>query len=127
MTVQALAAGRLREALGHIATNLARPGATLIRLPVAALQAVPLAFGVAASNPRSLLIPQVFNVAVSLVILYFFFEICLILCENATTALIAALVYALLVSTNLYVRHCCPTTGRSWSPWAHCGSAFGAP
>jgi hypothetical protein len=108
MTLEALARGHVHEALGHIATTLARPGATLIRLPVAALQAIPLAFGVPPSNPRSLLIGQVCNVGVSLVILYFFFEIALLLCGDATAALVAAIVYALLVNTNLYVRHMLP-------------------
>src|SRR5258706_7651897 len=108
MTLQALGAGHLRAALYQVATTVARPGAVLARLPIAALQALPLAFGVAASNPRSLLIVQCFNVGVSLAILAFFFDICLVLCGDATSALIAAAVYALLANTNLYVRHLLP-------------------
>ena len=108
MVLQALGAGDLRGALSHIATNFARPGATLMQLPVAALQAIPFAFGVAASNPRSLLIPAVFNVIISLATLYFFFNICVVLCGDAAAALTAAVVYALLVNSNLYVRHMLP-------------------
>jgi hypothetical protein len=108
MTLQSLTAGDGRGALGHIAATLGRPGATLIRLPVAALQAIPLAFGVAPSNPRSLLIPQVANVFLSLGMLYLFFDIGLIVCGDASSALVAAIVYATLVNTNLYIRHVLP-------------------
>jgi hypothetical protein len=108
MTLQELGAGNVRGALGHIATTVARPGAVLIKLPVAALQIVPLMFGVAASNPWSLVIPQIFNVGVSLVLLYLFFDICLVLCGDSTASLVAAIVYALLVNTNLYIRHVLP-------------------
>jgi len=108
MTLQSLAAGDVRGALGQVAATLGRPGATLVRLPVAALQVIPLAFGVAPSNPRSLLIPQVFNVALSLGMLYLFFQIGVILCEDASSALVATIVYAALINTNLYVRHVLP-------------------
>ncbi len=108
LALQALSTGQLHLALWHVATTVARPGAVLIRLPIAALQAIPLAFGVAASNPRSLLIVQSVNVGVSLVTLYFFFEIGLLLCGDVTATAIASVVYALLVNTNLYIRHLLP-------------------
>lgn len=111
MVLQALGAGDVHGALGHLADNLARPGAILMNMPVAALQAIPLAFGVAPSNPRSLLIPVVVNVAVSLATLYLFFDICVVLCRDRAAALVAAVVYALLVNTNLYIRHVLPYDG----------------
>jgi hypothetical protein len=108
LALQALSTGQLHLALWHVATTVARPGAVLIRLPIAALQAIPLVLGVAASNPRSLLIVQGVNVGVSLLTLYFFFEIGLVLCGDVTATAVAAIVYALLVNTNLYVRHLLP-------------------
>src|SRR5262245_32979397 len=108
MTLQSLAAGDGHGALRDIASTLGRPGATIVRLPVAALQAIPLAFGVAPSNPFSLLIPQVVNVLLSLAILYLVFDICLILSDDVPSAVVAATVYAALVNTNLYVRHVLP-------------------
>lgn len=108
MVLQAIGAGDLHGALSHITTNCARPGASLIQLPVALLQAIPSAFGVAASNPRSLLVPAVFNVGVSLTTLWFFFTVAVALCEDAWAALAAAVLYALLVNSNIYVRHLVP-------------------
>jgi hypothetical protein len=118
MTLQSLAAGDGHGALGHIAATLGRPGATLVRLPVAAVQAIPLAFGVAPSNPRSLVIPQVFNVVLSLGMLYLFFDVCLVFCGDASSALVAAIVYGALVNTNLYIRHVLPYD------WALCVGLF---
>jgi len=108
LALQALRAGQLHLALWHVATTVARPGAVLVRLPIAALQAIPLALGVAASNPRSLLIAQSVNVGVSLATLFFFFEIGLVLSGDVASTAIAAVVYALLVNTNLYIRHLLP-------------------
>ena len=117
MVLQALGAGDVPGALAHIATNFARPGATLLQLPVATLQAIPFAFGVAASNPRSLLIPAIFNVLISLATLYFFLSTCFVLCGEAAAVLTAGVVYALLVNSNLYIRHMLPYD------WALCVGA----
>lgn len=108
LALQELRAGRVRAALTHIATNNGRPGAAIVMLPAAALQAIPYAFGVSPSNPRSLIIPRVFTVIVSLATLYFLFDICLVMCGDATIAFAAAAVYAFLVNSNVYVRHTLP-------------------
>jgi len=108
MMVQAIGAGDAAGALHHVASYAARPGATLMYLPTALAQVVPFAFGIAASNPYSLLIPTIVNVGVSLTTLYFFFHICLWLYGDEAVALLASLLYALLVNTNLYVRHLLP-------------------
>ena len=108
MAVQALAAGNLHDAVAALDIARGRQGATLLQLPLAALQAIPSHFGVPASNLRSLLIPAVFNVAATLASLYLFFAICLATCDDEWTALTSTLVYALLVNTNLYVRHMVP-------------------
>ncbi len=119
LALEKLSGGDLRGALRDIGGTNGRPGAALVRLPIAALQGIPYAFGVAPSNPRSLLIPTVANVIVSLATLYLFFEICLALCGDAGAALTASIVYALLVNTNMYVRHLLPYD------WALCVAACG--
>jgi hypothetical protein len=118
MTLQSLSAGDVHNAVANIAAARGRHGATLLQLPVAALQAVPSAFGIPASNLRSLLIPAAFNVAVSLVILYFFWEICTAVSGNERAALSATVVYALMVNTNLYLRHVLPYD------WALCAGMW---
>ena len=77
-------------------------------MPVAALQAIPARFGVPASNLRSLLIPTSANVLITLLSLYLVFSIGVILCGNEAAALAAAVVYAFLVNSNVYVRHVLP-------------------
>jgi hypothetical protein len=108
MTLQSLAAGNVHQAVANIAVARGRHGATLVQLPVALLQSIPAHFGIPASNPRSLLIPAVCNVLVTAATLYFFFGIAAVACGDPASALIATLVYGLLVNTNLYVRHMLP-------------------
>ncbi len=108
MALQSFAVGDVRGGLRHIAAARGRQGAELIQLPLAALQAIPSAFGIPASNLRSLLIPAVFNVVISLVTLFLFFKVCLVLSNDGWAALAASVVYGLLVNTNLYLRHILP-------------------
>ncbi|HXD75757.1 MAG TPA: hypothetical protein VN628_18550, partial [Vicinamibacterales bacterium] len=60
------------------------------------------------SNLRSLLIPTSANVLVTLLSLFFVFEIGAVLAQNEWTALAGALVYATLIGSSLYVRHLVP-------------------
>lgn len=106
--LESLATGDLRGAVADIAQSRGRNGAAILQLPVAALQAIPAHFGEPASNLRSLLIPTSVNVAVTLLSLYFVFSIGVILCGNEAAALVAAVVYASLVNSNIYVRHVLP-------------------
>jgi hypothetical protein len=106
--LQSLTAGDVHGAVKAVATARGRHGATLVQLPVAVLQAIPAHFGIPASNLQSLLIPAICNVLVTLATLYFFFHICVEVCGDAWAALIGTAVYALLVNTNLYVRHMLP-------------------
>ncbi len=108
MALQSMAAGDVHGAIADISMARGRNGAALLQMPVAALQAIPAHFGVPASNLRSLLIPTACNVLVSLLSLYFMFRIGVILCGNDAAALAAAAVYALLVNSNLYLRHLLP-------------------
>ncbi|MCC7418411.1 MAG: hypothetical protein IT176_14840 [Acidobacteria bacterium] len=108
LALQHLGGGDLHAAFADIADTDGRPGFPLVQLPAAALQGIPYALGIAPSNPRSLLIPTLANVVVSLVTLYFFSAICLILCGDERAALAASGAYALLVSSNVYVRHLFP-------------------
>ena len=105
IAVQAAREGDFRTAFAQIAASNGRQGAALAEVPLVLLQAIPAAFGVAASNPRSLVIPTAFNVIVSLVTLYLFVRIAHLLTADMTAALTAALLYALLVNSTFYVRH----------------------
>jgi hypothetical protein len=111
--LQSLAHGHLIEACSHLTFSFARPGLPLVMTIPGALQAIPFAFGVAASNPVSLLIPTACNVAITLINLTLFYRLTLVLFEGDTViALGAATMYSLLANTNVYVRH---TLGYDWS------------
>lgn len=103
-----LSRGHFQHAFSNL-DNLGRPGDLFVKLVPAALQAVPLAFGIAPSNPTSLLIPTACNVAITLITLVLFYRICLLLLEgDQLVSLTAAAIYSLLVNTNIYVRHTLP-------------------
>lgn len=99
----------LRDVLSDIATCDSRPADAVVRMIPAALQVVTHAFGVPVTNPLAMLIPTGFNVIMSLITMYFFYRICLLLFDgDETIALTAVTVHALLVNTNLYIRHLLP-------------------
>ena len=110
--LQSLSTGDVRGAIADISVARGRDGAALLQRPVAALQAIPAHYGVPASNLTSLLIPTACNVIVSLLSLVLVFRIGVVLSgeetEKATAALAGATVYALLVNSNLYLRHLLP-------------------
>jgi hypothetical protein len=106
--LQSVLSGDIRGAIADIAMARGRNGTALLQMPIAALQAIPSRYGAPASNLRSLLIPTACNVLVTLLSLYLVFQIGRVLCANDLAALAGAAVYALLVSTNLYVRHLVP-------------------
>jgi hypothetical protein len=107
--LQQLQAGHVSGAFEQIASTNGRPGAAVVHLIPATLQAIPFAFGVSPSNPWSLIIPTTLNVAVSLVALVLFFRVCLELFDgDRWIALTAVAVYSLLINTNVYVRHVLP-------------------
>jgi len=111
--LQSLAHGHAIEAASHLTFSFARPGLPLVMAIPGALQAIPFAFGVAASNPVSLLIPTACNVVVTLINLTLFYRLTLLLFDGDTAiALGAAALYSLLANTNVYVRH---TLGYDWS------------
>jgi hypothetical protein len=106
LALDALHHGKIAGALAHIAFNNGRPGNALLQLVPAALQAIPFSFGVATSNPLSLLIPLFCNLLVSLLGLWLFWRIALQLFEgDRVAAVLATGVYGLLVNSNLYIRH----------------------
>jgi hypothetical protein len=106
LALDELRRGHVSAALAHLASNNARPGNAVLQLAPAAMQAIPFAFGVPTSNPRSLIIPVAFNAITSLVTLYVFWRISLVLFDgNRPAAAIATPFYGLLLNSNLYVRH----------------------
>lgn len=101
-----LRSGHLGTAILHMSSNSARPGLAVVQLIPAALQGIPFAFGVSPSNPYSLLIPVTFNVFESLLALYMFWRISVLVFDgDETAATIAAGIYGLLVNSTAYVRH----------------------
>jgi len=107
-TLQSVAAGDLQGVTDSLAKARGRPGAALLQLPVAALQAIPSHYGVPASNLRSLLLVTSSNVIISIATLCFFYRVAAVVCADEGAALISAVVYALMVNTNLYLRHLVP-------------------
>jgi hypothetical protein len=106
LALSELRARHLGPAVAHLASNFARPGSAIIQLVPAALQAIPFAYGVPTSNPRSLMIPVAMNVTVTLVTLWVFWRVSLILFGGGDgPAAIAAAIYGLLLNSNVYVRH----------------------
>ncbi|MBI3493394.1 MAG: hypothetical protein HY047_16680 [Acidobacteria bacterium] len=106
--LQDLRVGNVRHAFANL-DNFGRPGDVLVRLIPGALQAIPFAFGLAPSNPVSLLLPTACNVIVTLITLALFYRICLLLFDgDQLVSLTASAVYSLLVNTNIYVRHTLP-------------------
>ena len=106
LILQQLRTGQLSGLLAHIAFNWGRPGDAILKLIPAALQGIPFLFGVPPSNPSSLIIPAACNAIVSLITLYLFFRVCLVLFDgDRTVSTMAAVVYGLLVNSNVYVRH----------------------
>jgi len=98
--------GHLGTAILHMSSNSARPGLAVVQLIPAALQGIPFAFGVSPSNPWSLLIPVTFNVIESLVALYMFWRISVLVFDgDETAATIATGINGLLLNSNAYVRH----------------------
>lgn len=125
MALRALASGHLRAAVFDVVTNNARPGDAIVKMLPAALQAIPFAFGVPSANPLSLLIPTACNVAVSLVVVWLVFR----LCErfsggDGLIPVVVTVAYALLASSNVYVRHLFPYDWALalalWAIWLAC-------
>jgi len=94
----------------NISSISGRPGDTMVRLVLMAIQQILTSlFGINYQNPDSLLIPQAINLLVSLLILVCFYKIAqLLLPETPMVAPLATGIYALLGNTNLYIRHILP-------------------
>lgn len=87
-----------------------RPGDVLTRIPPAFIQCGILkTTGIPLENPHSLLIPVLFNVVVSLLISFVFYQIILLLFNaDYFVAIIGTTIFSLLVTNNLYIRHILP-------------------
>lgn len=102
-----------------------KPGDTMLRLIPSLFQGIVWKFsggihtrdsgsdiitsGIHFRNPISLKIPTAFNVIISLLVLWVFYAITLMLFRNDYgIALTATLVYGLLANSNIYIRHILP-------------------
>ncbi|HZR23805.1 MAG TPA: hypothetical protein VFA59_09475 [Vicinamibacterales bacterium] len=109
MALRALAAGHVRVAVFDLVTNNARPGDALLKLIPASLQAIALTMGYPVLDPTSLLIPTACNVLVSLILLWIVYRLCLVwTAGDEAVSLTVAAVYAMLPSSNVYIRHLFP-------------------
>jgi hypothetical protein len=108
--VEALYQKDIRSFSKSLSVTSGRPGdATLRLIPAACQILIKKTYGISPFNPVSLMIPQAFNVIVSVLILIFFYKITLLLFENNHfIAFICALVYSLLPNSNVYIRHMLP-------------------
>lgn len=106
-----LFAGKFLEAFAAISNTQGRPGDALLRLFPAFIQiGAERWFHLPASDLASLLIPQLFNVAISLLIVLVFYKIVRQLFREQPPylALICTAVYSLLTNNNIYIRHILP-------------------
>jgi len=92
----------------NIFATQGRPGDGIIRLISALLQVI-LFPNVSGENQRSLVIPTIINVFISLLVLLLFYRITLRLFPKCRSfAYAGTIIYALLVNNNLYLRHILP-------------------
>lgn len=87
-----------------------RPGDVISRLLPAFIQyAVFKASGLPLENPNSLLIPVFCNVFISLLISFLFYKISILLFKGKEfVSLVGTVLFSLLVTNNLYIRHILP-------------------
>ncbi len=87
-----------------------RPGDVITRLLPACIQYIIFkTTGLPIENPNSLLIPVLFNVLISLLISFLFYQITLLLFEeDIFIAIVGTITFSLLVTNNIYIRHILP-------------------
>ena len=88
----------------------ARPAEATIRLVPAAIQTILEKWaGISPYNPESLRIPATFNLISSFLLSFVFYRLSQIFFENdRLTSILSTVVFALLVSNNVFVRHIIP-------------------
>ncbi|MBI4726371.1 hypothetical protein HY768_03960 [candidate division TA06 bacterium] len=95
--------------LNNIFITQARPGDAILRLMPAGIQGI--LYHTASWDPRlpvSLVIPQLFNLLISILLTLVFYRVSLILWRDFYPAFSATVVYSLLANSNIYVRHLLP-------------------
>lgn len=109
-TIAALLDGNFQKACTALTGFGARPAEATLRLIPAAIQIwLERSTGIPLYNPQSLMIPAAFNVISSLLLSYFFYRVSFrLFADERWPALIAAIVFSLLVSSNVFVRHIIP-------------------
>jgi len=108
--VQSLLDGDLHAFSLHISSTSHLPGNNTIRFIPAVVQFLFCEWwGLPLLNPESLKIVTFFNVIISILILIVFYKISLILFDrDQKIAVFAAMIYAFLANTNMYIRHVLP-------------------
>ena len=98
--------GFCRELTGFTA----RPGEATIRLVPAAIQTILERWqGISPYNLESLRIPATFNIISSFLLSFVFYRLSQIFFDNdRLTAILSTVVFALLVSNNVFIRHIIP-------------------
>lgn len=101
--------GDFSEFSAKLASTYGRPGDAVIRLVPALVQKIAYnSFGLNTNNPVSLGIPVLFNFLILVISAWLFYQICRLIIQGEIAALTAALLYACLVNTSLYMRHILP-------------------
>jgi hypothetical protein len=87
-----------------------RPGNNILRMiPMLIQFFLYKSYNLDPYNPDSLIVPMISNVIFSLILLFLFYRIALIIYNgNFTPAFISTVVYALLTNSNFYMRHILP-------------------
>ncbi|MBA4417147.1 MAG: hypothetical protein C0392_04455 [Syntrophus sp. (in: bacteria)] len=113
MALKSLSQGNLRGFCTHISSTNGRPGDSTLKIIPMAFQYMLYKYkGIDPTNPESLLIPVIFNIIICSALLFVFYRLTLVLFNNNEgIALVAALIYGLLVNSNIYIRHIFPYDG----------------
>jgi hypothetical protein len=107
--VESLEQGNWRNFWINIHTIQGRPGDALVKLIPAYIQMqLNYRLGVYQENQKSLIIPTVFNVIISIFLLLVFYKLSKYFLKEDTASFISLLIYALLTSSNIYIRHVLP-------------------
>jgi len=95
--------------LSNIFITQARPGDVLLHLIPAGIQGI--FYHTSGWDPRlpvSFIIPQLFNLIISLLLTLVFYRLSLIVLKDFYPAFSATVIYSLLANSNIYIRHLLP-------------------
>ncbi|MCC3158810.1 glycosyltransferase family 39 protein [Hymenobacter sp. 15J16-1T3B] len=109
MATKSLLEGDWQTFSAKVASTSGRPGDAIVRLVPALLQNVAYSVsGLNLQSPKSLLIPVIVNWLVLAASTFLFYKVARLLLRDDMLGLLATLIYAGLINTNVYMRHVLP-------------------